>query len=168
MTTIHITTTSKLSPERVLAAGYDFSARRTKVFPAVRTDHIELHEIRATSADVTEGTPAGIGVNWERCDYDWSTPGSVLATVTDSNVYEPHGSSWELRATPAKTGSNVEMIWIRNFKHSARGRIFGALFKLVGKPIFTHDAHRIIRNLERLETNAGQRPNDLRHDAAGA
>jgi hypothetical protein len=42
------------------------------------------------------------------------------------------------------------------------------LFKLVGKPIFTHDAHRIIRNLERLETNAGQRPNDLRHDAAGA
>jgi hypothetical protein len=28
------------------------------------------------------------------------------------------------------------------------------LFKLVGKPIFTHDAHRIIRNLERLETNA--------------
>src|SRR5690242_11290623 len=117
MTTIHITTTSALSPERVLAAGYDFSARRPKVFPAVRTAHMEVHEIGATSADVTEGTPAGIGVNWERCDYDWSKPGSVLATVTDSNVYEPHGSSWELRATPAKTGSNVEMIWIRNFKH---------------------------------------------------
>jgi hypothetical protein len=60
------------------------------------------------------------------------------------------------------------MIWIRNFKHSARGRIFGALFKLVGKPIFTHDTHRIIRNLERLESNAGQHPNDLRHHAAGA
>ena len=40
MTTIHITITSQLSPERVLAAGYDFSARRTKVFPAVRTNAI--------------------------------------------------------------------------------------------------------------------------------
>jgi hypothetical protein len=152
MTTIHVTTHTRLSPERVLAAGYDFSARRAEIFPAVSTRHMEVHELSQTSADVTEGTPAGVGINWERCHYDWSQPGSVKAIVTDSNVYQPPNSSWELRATQTESGSKVEMIWMRDFAHSARGRIFGTLFRLVGKPIFTHDAKRTIRNLERLET----------------
>ena len=154
MTTIHITTHSRLAPERVLAAGYDFSARRAEIFPAVSIPHFEVHELNQTSADVTEGTPAGVGINWERCRYDWSQPGSVKAVVTDSNVYQPARSSWELRATPAESGSEVEMIWIREFTHNARGRIFGTLFKLIGKLIFTREAKRTIRNLERLETTS--------------
>jgi hypothetical protein len=151
--TIHVTTHSRLSTERLLAAGYDFSVRRAEIFPAVSPKYFEVHQLDEASADVTEGTPAGVGVNWERCHYDWSTPGSVTATVTDSNVYQPDSSSWELRATPADDGSTVEMIWVREFKPGARGRIFGTLFRLVGKPIFAHDARRIVRNLERLESN---------------
>ena len=153
MATVHVTTPSRLSTERLLAAGYDFSARRAEIFPAVSTKFLEVHELDEVSADVTEGTPAGVGVNWERCRYDWSTPGSVTATVIDSNVYQPGSSSWELRATPTDDGSTVEMIWVREFKTGTRGRIFGTLFRLVGKPIFTHDAKRIIRNLERLESS---------------
>jgi hypothetical protein len=151
MTTIHVTIQSRLSPERVLAAGYDFSPRRAEIFPAVSIPHFEVHELGETSVDVTEGTPVGVGVNWERCRYDWSQPGSVKALVTDSNVYRPAGSSWELRATPAESGSKVEMIWIREFTHDPRGRIFGTLFRLVGRPIFTREAKRMVRNLERLE-----------------
>jgi hypothetical protein len=151
MTTIHITTRSRLSPERVLAAGYDFSDRRAEIFPAVSIPHLEVHQLSQTSADVTEGTPAGVGINWERCRYDWSQPGAVKAVVTDSNVYRPASSSWELRAAPADSGSKVEMIWIREFTYSARGRIFGTLFRLVGKPIFTREAKRTIKNLERVE-----------------
>ena len=93
MTTIHVTTRSRLSPERVLAAGYDFSARRTEIFPAVTDPYFDVHELAQTSADVTEGTRVGIGINWERCRYDWSEPGSVKAVVTDSNVYRPPNSS---------------------------------------------------------------------------
>lgn len=59
MTTIHITTHSRVSPERVLAAGYDFSARRAEIFPAVSIPYLEVHELSQTFADVTEGTPAG-------------------------------------------------------------------------------------------------------------
>jgi len=154
MSTIHVIAESSLSPERVLAAGHDFSDRRPEIFPAVSTKYLDVHELDQTSADVTEGTRAGIGVNWERCHYDWSQPGSVKATVTDSNVYQP-GSSWDVRASPKARGSRVEMIWVRNFKRDARGKIFGTLFKLVGKPIFTHDANRTLRNLERLEDRAG-------------
>jgi Polyketide cyclase / dehydrase and lipid transport len=153
MTTIHVTTNSRLSPERVLAAGHDFTARRAEIFPAVSTPHLEVHDLSQTSADVTEGTPAGVGINWERCRYDWSQPGSVKAIVTDSNVDQPANSSWELRATPAASGSKVEMIWIREFTHNARRRIFGTLFKLVGKLIFTREAKRTIRNLKSLEAS---------------
>ena len=156
MTTIHITTHSRLSPERVLAAGHDFSDRRAEIFPAVSTTHLEVHHLSHTSADVTEGTPAGIGINWERCRYDWSQPGAVRAVVTDSNVYRPASSSWELRAAPADSGSKVEMIWIREFTHNARGRIFGTLFRLVGRPIFTREAKRTIRNLERVEATTAK------------
>lgn len=48
------------------------------------------------------------------------------------------------------------MIWVREFTHNARGRIFGTLFRVIGKPIFTHEAKRTIRNLERPETTAAQ------------
>ena len=151
MTTIQVSTHSRLSPEKVLAASHDFSARRTEIFPAVSTPHFEVHELSQTTADVTEGTAVGVGINWERCRYDWSQPGSVKAIVTDSNVYQPTKSSWELRAAPAKSGSKVEMIWIREFTHNARGRIFGTLFRTIGKPIFTREAKRTISNLERIE-----------------
>jgi hypothetical protein len=151
MTTIHITTHSHLPPQRVLAAGHDFSDRRAEIFPAVSIPYLEVHQLSQTTADVTEGTPVGIGINWERCRYDWSQPGAVKATVTDSNVYQPATSSWELRAAAADSGSKVEMIWIREFMYGARGRIFGTLFRLVGRPIFTREAKRTIRNLERVE-----------------
>ena len=102
MTTIHVTTHSHLPPQRVLAAGHDFSDRRAEIFPSVSIPYLEVHQLSRTSADVTEGKPAGIGINWERCHYDWSQPGAVKAVVTDSNVYQPASSSWELRATPAE------------------------------------------------------------------
>jgi hypothetical protein len=151
MTTIHVTTQSPLSPEQVLAAGHDFSPRRAEFFPAVSVPHFEVHELSQTTADVTEGTPVGIGINWERCRYDWSEPGSVKALVTDSNVYQPASSSWELRATPVENGSRIEMIWTREFTHNGRGRIFGTLFRLIGRPIFNREAKRTVKNLERLE-----------------
>ena len=100
MTEIRIVTDSPLSAERVLAAGHDFSPRRAEIFPAVRLDHFDVHEVGDDWADVTEGTPAGIGINWERCRYDWSQPGSVIATVTSSNVYSPSGSSWNCGRRP--------------------------------------------------------------------
>ena len=104
------------------------------------------------SADVTEGTRAGPIVNWERCRYDRSTPGRVIATVTDSNVYASPGSEWEIRATPNEDGgSHVEMTWTREFKHGPRGRFFGTLFRLVGNRILHGYALTTIKNMEQLE-----------------
>ena len=155
MTTIHVTMSSELPPQVVLEAGHEFSARRAEVFPAVSTDHLEVHDLHPESADVTEGTPVGIGLNWERCRYDWATPGVVTATVVDSNVYEPGTSRWELHAAPEAGGSRIEMIWVREFRPGPRGRIFGTMFRLFGKRIFTRYAGQIVHNLESLAI-AGQ------------
>ncbi len=151
MTEIRVVTDSPLPAERVLAAARDFSRRRVDVFPAVRVEHFEVHDLGDDWADVTEGTPAGIGINWERCHYDWSQPGSVKATVTSSNVYAVPDSSWELHATPTVAGSRVEMIWRREFTSSSRGRVFGTLFRLIGKPIFGRYARETLENLRQLE-----------------
>lgn len=149
MRTVRIVAETTLPPERVLEATHDFSDRRADVFPAVSVERMTVHELGPTSADVTEGSSTGVGVNWERCRYDWSQPGLVTATVTDSNVYAFPGSSWELEATASGNGSRVEMSWTREFQRSARGRFWGVLFRLVGKPIFGKYARDVLKNLQK-------------------
>ena len=151
MTTIDIVLQSPLAPTEPLRAAHDFSERRESVFPAVSSRRMTVHEIGDTWADVTEGTRAGPIVNWERCRYDWSQPGSVRATVIDSNVYAFPGSSWELRATETGDGSRVEMIWVREFVRKPRGRIFGFAFGRFGERIFTKYAREVLENIENLQ-----------------
>jgi Polyketide cyclase / dehydrase and lipid transport len=158
MPTIRVVVDSRISPDQVLAAAHDFSERRAEVFPAVSMEHMTVHELGETWADVTEGTPAGFGINWERCRYDWSEPGTVTATVTDSNVYAFPGSSWELKTSAADGGSRVEMTWVRKFQQGFRARFWGTLFAIAGKPIFGKYARDVIANLERQD-GAGARSN---------
>ena len=151
MTTIRVLAETSVAPERVLFAARDFSDRRAEIFAAVSVPRLEVHEQGSASADVTEGTRAGIGDNWERCDYDWSEPGLVTATVKDSNVYAVPGSSWEIKAVAKGTGSQVEMIWVREFRRDPRGRIFGAAFRLFGNRMFNKYGRDILENLEKVE-----------------
>jgi hypothetical protein len=59
VTEIRIAADSPLPAERVLAAGYDFSDRRAAVFPAVRLEHFQVHELGEDWADATEARPPG-------------------------------------------------------------------------------------------------------------
>lgn len=154
MTTIRTSAACTLRPEQVLHAAYDFTARRTRIWPAVHAEHLTVHHVGDTSADATEGTPAGIGVNWERCRYDWSEPGRVTATVTDSNVYAHPGSDWQLSTTTTETGSRIEMIWQRRFRRTPRGLLFGTVFAVLGRPIFRSYARQVIANLEEIENDS--------------
>lgn len=77
-----------------------------------------------------------IGVFWERCRYDWSQPGTVTATVGDSNVFQP-GSTFELRAIPQDGGgSGVEMVITRNFRNGPKGTIARSINHLAGRRLF--------------------------------
>jgi hypothetical protein len=149
MSTVHVVLDSTLPPEQVLAAARDFSDHREDVFPAVSVKRLTAHALGDTWADVTEGTRAGPVVNWERCRYDWSTPGSVTATVTASNVYALP-SSWRIAATPAAEGSRVEMWWLREFRRGPKGRLFGTVFRHFGDRLFAKYARQTLDNIERL------------------
>jgi hypothetical protein len=155
MTTIRIARRSTLRPDQILFAARDFSARRVDIWPAVRAEHLVTHSQQGTTADVTEGTPTGIGTNWERCRYDWSQRGIVVATVIESNVYSVPGSIWHITATADESGgSHVVMTWVRRFRRTPRGLLFGTAFRLVGRPLFAGYARDVIANLERLESAA--------------
>jgi hypothetical protein len=150
-TSIALTETTAVPPERVLAAACDFSARRARVFPAVSVRHMTVHALDSTAADVTEGTRVGPLVLWERCDYDWSQPGRVIATVTHSNVYRVPGSRWEITAQAADGATQVEMIWTRCFRRNLLGRFMGVVYRRFGQRSFAKYAHEIVQNLELLE-----------------
>jgi hypothetical protein len=150
-TSITLAETTSVSAERVLAAASDFSSRRARIFPAVSVKHMTVHALDSTAADVTEGTRVGPLVVWERCDYDWSQPGRVTATVTDSNVYGVPGSRWEITARPVEDGSLVEMTWTRCFRRSPLGRFMGVVYRRFGQRSFAKYARDIVQNLEQLD-----------------
>src|SRR5689334_17263716 len=138
-----VTVDTPLPTQTVLASASDFTPRRSDVFPAVEAKRFVMHSVDGETADVTEGTGTGIGSSWERCRYDWSTPGLVTATVTDSNVYGPD-SSWRITAESAPGGTRVEMSWIRRFKRTPRGVVFGIAFRVIGRPMFRKYARQVI------------------------
>jgi hypothetical protein len=148
--TIRVLAESALDPAQILAAACDFSPRREQVFKAVSMERMTIHRLGESPADVTEGTSTGIGENWERCDYDWSRDGIVTATVTDSNAYAVPGSRWEITARRNGSATDVEMVWIREFRRSLRGRLFEVLFRTLGKRLFRNYGREIIENLEKL------------------
>jgi hypothetical protein len=149
--TIRITRTCAVPPDRVLAAARNFSELRPDIFPNVSTPLMTVHSHGDTSADVTEGTRQGPLYAWERCDYDWSTSGSVKATVTESNVYAVPGSSWEITAVAHDTGSTVDMIWVRRFRRTPLGLFLGTMYRVLGTRLFSHDVDQTLRNIEAVE-----------------
>ena len=86
MPRIEFTVDSNVPPDRVLAAAADFSERRPDLWPNISRRRYTVHERGDTWAQVTEGSDVMGGI-WARERYDWSTPGTVRATVVDSNVF---------------------------------------------------------------------------------
>ncbi len=159
MPKISITTRahSSASPEQVLAAAYDFSDRRERIWPNVSTKRLQVDAEGGRFADVTEGTMA-LGVWWERCRYDWSQPGVVTATVIDSNVYHPELSGFVWRARPADGGgSDVEMTIYRRFKLSPKGLAATALYKLARSWWLGGMQRQVLRAIESEPDEAGLR-----------
>jgi hypothetical protein len=91
MTTIHVTVTTPVTPERILRAFTDFTPQRLRTFPNIDQRYYQVHALGATSAEVTEGS-AFFGGVWERALYDWAQPGDISITVQESNALFPLGS----------------------------------------------------------------------------
>ena len=125
---VHVVGATSASPEQVLEAARDFTARRAELWRDVHVEHLHVHDQGETWADVTEGNPWPIGIVWERIRYDWSQPDALRGTVIDSNLFAP-GSTWEIRATTVSGGgSRVEVKAVRKLR--GRGWLLWPFFPL--------------------------------------
>ena len=145
--TIKVAAATSLAPQRVLEAAHDFSNRRADVWPNVRSTHLTVHDSGESFAEVTEGTWV-VGLFWERNRYDWSQPGSVKATVIDSNIFQP-GSTWEIRATARDAGSEVELVLHRGFRRGPKGTIASTVHHTVGKWVWGTFLRKALATVEK-------------------
>jgi hypothetical protein len=103
------------TPDQVIELMTDFSPNRPHRWPASSVKAFEVYHLRATEADIREGQD--FPKLWAKWHYDWSTPGSVTLTVTESDALEP-GSFMRLTATPrAEGGSAVYGEWEQTSKN---------------------------------------------------
>jgi hypothetical protein len=103
------------TPEQVIELMTDFSPARPHRWPASSTKAFEVYHVGETEADIREGQD--FPKLWATWHYDWSTPGTVTLTVTESDALAA-GSYMALTATPrAEGGSAVHGKWEQTSKN---------------------------------------------------
>jgi hypothetical protein len=89
-----------------------------------------VHDQGTNWADVTEGSN-GI---WERLRYDWSDPGRITMTTTDSNTWGGHSShTYTLTSRPGGI-TDVDVVVVREGKN-LKGRLLEVLVAVGGKRV---------------------------------
>ena len=134
---------TSLSPSAVLGLLTDFGPDRPEKWPNIDEAHFTVHELGATSADVTEGTAMG----WERSHYAWdSAAGTVTVDTVESNLWGP-GSGWLYELTPADGGTDVHVTLTR-VGNSLKGRLIGALIPIFGASALGKQLKSVLRKAE--------------------
>jgi hypothetical protein len=143
MTTLHFYQTTTATPEQFVAGLTDFGPGRKQLFVNSADGYLKVHSQSPGHADVTEGS-AGI---WERLTYDWSDPGRVVLTTTDSNVWGgASGHTYTLSRLP-DGGTSIEVVVVREGKNF-KGRVFELLVRAVGRRKLTKDFAKTVKAIE--------------------
>ena len=128
MATVRLHRTSRATPEQFVAAITDFGPARSKIFPNSADSYFKVHSLGEHEADVTEGSN-GI---WERLRYDWSDPGRIVMTTTDSNLWGgASGHTYTFTGRPDGT-TDVDVVTVREGK-GLKGRVVETLVAIGGK-----------------------------------
>ncbi|HEV7196490.1 MAG TPA: hypothetical protein VGN19_11155 [Pedococcus sp.] len=146
MSTIHLLQTTTLTPEQFVAGLTDFGPGRSELFENSADDYLKVHELAADHADVTEGS----GGVWERLSYDWSDPGRVVITATDSNVWGG-ASGYVYRLTrELDATTDIHAVIVREGKN-LKGRLLGLVLGTVGKRVL---AKAFVNSVKAIEKRA--------------
>src|SRR5580698_7803403 len=130
MATIHLHQTTTATPGQFVAGLTDFGPGRSELFPNSADGYLKVHDQGPTWADVTEGSN-GI---WERLRYDWSNPGRITMTTTDSNTWGGHsGHTYTLTPQPGGI-TDVDVVVVRDGKN-LKGRLLETLVATGGKRV---------------------------------
>ena len=116
------------TPDQVIELMTDFSPDRPHRWPESSVKAFEVYQLSETAADIREGQDRPR--LWATWHYDWSTPGSVTLTVTDSDALEP-GGYMTLTASPRDSGSAVHGEWEQTSKNR-RGLLAVTMMRFIG------------------------------------
>jgi len=143
MSTIRLLQTTTLTPEQFVAGLTDFGPGRSQLFQNSADDYLKVHELAADHADVTEGS----GGVWERLTYDWSDPGQVVITTTDSNVWGG-ASGYVYRLTQELDATtDIHAVIVREGKN-LKGRLFGPVLGTIGRSVLTKAFANSVKAIE--------------------
>src|SRR5215472_836918 len=145
MTTIHLSLTTPVAPERILHAFTDFTPQRLHTFPTIDPRYYHGHAVEATSAEVTEGS-AFFGGVWERDHYDWSSPGEITITVRSSNAFTS-GSFWHYSITAGENGGSHVDFTLHRVGKNLKGHVLVTLLRVFGRRIFRQDLDQTLQRL---------------------
>jgi len=151
MPTLHFTETTTATPEQFVAALTDFGPDRSKIWGASDNGYLKVHNRGPAEADVTEGSR---GV-WERLHYDWSDPGHITLTTTDSNTWGGNsGHTYTLTRRPDGQ-TEIDAVVVRDPKN-LKGRLLGVVVGLVGKRALEQQFGKTLKAIE--ARNGGPAP----------
>ena len=143
MSTIHLHQTTTLTPEQYIAGLTDFGPGRSKLFGNSADDYLKVHRLGPLQADVTEGS----GGVWERLHYDWSDPGRVVLTTSDSNVWGG-ASSHTYSFTRRPDGStDIDVVVVRDGKN-LKGWILGFALGTIGRGVLERAFENSVKAIE--------------------
>ena len=145
MTTILLTVTTPVAPERIISAFTDFTPQRLHTFPNIDPRSYEVHTVQATSAEVTEGS-AFLGGVWERAYYDWSQPGEITITVQASNAFAA-GSYWHYSIAAGENGGSHVDFTVHRVGKNLKGHVLATLLRVFGRRIFRQDLEQTLGRL---------------------
>ena len=149
MATIHMTQTTTATPEQFLAGLTDFGPGRSELFGNSADEYLTVHDRGPGYADVTEGS-RGI---WERLHYDWSDPGRIIMTTTDSNVWGgSSGHTYTLTRHPDGT-THVDVVVVREGKN-LKGRLLAIVIGTVGQRVLRNALANTVKAIEARNTGA--------------
>ena len=143
MSTIHLHRTTTLTPEQYVAGLTDFGPGRSKLFSNSADSYLKVHHRGHSRADVTEGS----GGVWERLHYDWSDPGHVVLTTTDSNLWGgASGHTYTFTRQPNGT-TDIDVVVVRQGKN-LRGWILGFVLGTIGKGVLEKAFENSVKAIE--------------------
>jgi hypothetical protein len=150
MPTIHLNATTTATPEQFVAGLTDFGPGRSELFGNSDDSYLTVHAQGPGYADVTEGS-AGI---WERLRYDWSDPGRVVLTTTDSNVWGGRsGHVYTVARRPDGT-TGVDVVVVREGRN-LKGRALGVVVGIVGKAFLGRALAGTVKAIEARNAGGG-------------
>jgi hypothetical protein len=143
MPTFHFKEKTSSTPEQLVTAITDFGPGRQEIFGNSAAQYLKVHHQGPGEADVTEGS---YGI-WERLHYDWSDPGRIIMTTTDSNVWGGgSGHTYTFTRRPDGT-TDVDIVVVREGKN-LKGRMLEIAVAAVGKRGLKHQLDKTVKAID--------------------